>query len=114
MAIATLPPDPFPPTLRFVDVDPAELAAEATRPLLPEPRPQPEGAWAGYLARLLPPVHADDGRQAGALRGAAGVADFLASLGPEQAAAMADSLDLIARSGFWRGVRAELRLLTAD
>jgi hypothetical protein len=114
MPVSTLQPDPFPPALRFADVDPAELEGEASRPLLPQAAPLPAGAWNGYLARLLPPVRADRPREAGCaavLRTRAGMADFLVSLGPGPAHAVARGLHLMDRTGFWREVQQELAVL---
>jgi len=112
-----VPPAVFPPALRFADVDPAELADEQSRPLLPAATPLPAGAWTAYLSRLQPPVRADRPRDAGAaalLRTRAGMADFLVSLGPSPARAMARSLHLMDRSGFWRDVQHELAVLAPE
>ena len=104
----------FPPTLRFVDIDPAERAHEEVRPVLPRPGHQPAGAWSEYLSRTLPPVRPDRPCDAGApamLRTRVGMADFLVSLGPRPARAVARNLILVDRSGFWRDVQREIEAL---
>jgi hypothetical protein len=109
-----MPDSTFPPAFRFADADPAELESEAPRPLLPHAAPLTAGAWNGYLARLLPPVAADRPHEVGAaapLRTRAGMADFLVSLGPGPAQAVACGLHLMDRSGFWRDVQRELAVL---
>ena len=101
----------FPSTLRFVDTDPAERADEETRPLLPCAGRQPPRVWNAYLARMLPPVRTDvDAR----LRTAADMADFLVSLGPSPARAVAQNLRLTDRSGFWRSVQREIEELAPE
>ncbi len=114
MSSLTLQSCPFPAALRFPDVDPAELACEQSRPLLPRATPLPADAWNAYVSRLLPPVRADRPRDVGApalLRTRAGMADFLISLGPGPSRAVARGLHLMDRSGFWRDVQHELATL---
>lgn len=101
---------PMPSSLRFTDADPAELARDEPAPRRP-PTAMPAGQWSAYLTRLLPPVAADPPEQAGApsrLRTEAGMADFLASLGPQPARTLAGNLGAFDRSGFWHGVQREL------
>lgn len=103
-------PPPQPP--RFLDVDPAELARDEGE-IRPAAAPFPSGgnAWSAYLARLLPPVQADSPQDAGApalLRTEAGMADFLASLGPTPAGELVRELRALDRSGFWGGVQRQL------
>lgn len=117
MSSLTLQAAPFPQALRFADVDPAELAGEEIRPLLPRTARLPADAWNAYLSGMLPPVRPDRPSDAGAparLRTRAGMADFLVSLGPKPARAVARSLHLMDRSGFWRDVQRELAVLAPD
>jgi hypothetical protein len=106
------PASPLPPQLRFIDVDAAELAREEGEMRAAEaPFPSGARAWSAYLARLLPPVQPDAPERAGApalLRTEAGMADFLASLGPTPARELALGLRALDRTGFWCGVQRQL------